>query len=370
MSTLKVAVVGACPYPVPQGSQVFLRNTALAIEEAGHRAQLVVYGYGLGEDSSGLDIHRGAKFPGARKTTAGPSFAKPILDAALVHTLRRVVRREGIDVVDAHNYEGLLVALAARKRPIVYHAHNAMADELPYYFSNPDYAATLGAWLDKTFPKRADRIVAPHDTLKEYLITMGCSEDRISVIPPWIDVQEFDVAAPERRDTAVLYAGNLDGYQNVELLFPVMERVEAEVPGTQLVIATSSDRIIEEARVVRSQDFTAIRRELARDVIFACPRTSWSGYPIKLLNAMASALPVVCCESSAHPIIHQYNGLIVPDNDVDAFAASILRLMKDPDLRRNLGANARKTVEEKHTRQVAAKALAELLDSLDVSRGA
>ncbi|MCH8204713.1 MAG: glycosyltransferase family 4 protein [Candidatus Hydrogenedentes bacterium] len=361
MSALKVAVVGACPYPVPQGSQIYLRNTALAIETAGHEAHLVVYGHGLGEDSSGLNIHRGAKFPGARKTAAGPSFAKPILDVALVHTLRRVVSREEIDIVDAHNYEGLLVALAARKRPILYHAHNAMADELPYYFSNPDYAATLGAWLDKTFPKRADHIVAPHETLKEYLVTMGCSKDRISVIPPWIEVQDFEAAAPERKDAAVLYTGNLDDYQNVELLFPVMERVEAEVPGTQLVIATSSDRIIEEARMVHSQDFAAIRRELARDVIFACPRTSWSGYPIKLLNAMASGLAIVCCESSAHPITHQYNGLIVPDNDVEAFAASILRLMKDPYLRRNLGANARKTVEEKHVRRVAAKALGEVL---------
>ena len=368
MSALKVAVVGACPYPVPQGSQVHLRNTALAIQEAGHEAHLVVYGMqGLGEDLSGLPVHRSAKLPGARKTGAGPSFFKPLLDAALVRTLRRVVRREEIVVVDAHNYEGLIVALAARKRPILYHAHNAMADELPYYFSNPDYAATLGAWLDKTFPKRADHIVAPHEALKDYLVTMGCSEDRISVIPPCIDVEAFEKASPKRKDAAVLYAGNLDDYQNVDLLFPVMERVEAEVPGTQLVIATSSVRIIEEARMVHSQDFAAIRRELARDVIFACPRTSWSGYPIKLLNAMAAALPIVCCKSSAHPITHQYNGLIVPDNDVEAFAASILRLMKDPDLRKNLGANARKTVEERHTRSVVAQSLQEVLDRLSDS---
>ena len=184
------------------------------------------------------------------------------------------------------------------------------------------------------------------------------------MIPPCIDVQSFEEASPKRKDAAVLYAGNLDDYQNVDLLFPVMKRVEAEVPGTQLVIATSSVRIIEEARMVHSQDFAAIRRELARDVIFACPRTSWSGYPIKLLNAMAAALPIVCCKSSAHPITHQYNGLIVPDNDVEAFAASILRLMRDPDLRKNLGANARKTVEERHTRSVVAQSLQEVLDRL------
>lgn len=367
MSGLKVAVVGACPYPVPQGSQVYLRNTALAFEEAGHQAHLVVYGYGVHEDNTGLQVHRCFNLPGVRRTAAGPSFTKPILDVAMVSTLRRVVRREGIDVIDAHNYEALIVALAARKRPIVYHAHNAMADELPYYFSNPDQAATLGAWLDKTFPKRADYVVAPHDALKEYLISVGCASERITVVPPWIDVEAFEPASPERRDAAVLYSGNLDNYQNVPLLFEVMKRVEAEEPGTQLVIATTSDKIVEEARVVKTPDLAAAVRELKRDVIFACPRISWSGYPIKLLNAMAAGLPIVCCKSSAHPITHQYNGLIVPDNDVEAFAASVLRLMKDPALRKNLGAQARRTVEEKHTRAGAARRLGAVLHAVAYS---
>jgi len=341
-----------------------MRNTALAIEMAGHEAHLVVYGYGLGEDTSGLRIHRSVNVPGVRKTAAGPSFAKPLLDAVMVQTLRRVIGREGIDIVDAHNYEGLLIALAARKRPILYHAHNAMAEELPYYFSDPDNAATLGAWLDKTFPKRADHIIAPHVALKDYLVTQGCSADRITVLAPCIDAKTFEKASPERKDAAVLYAGNLDAYQNVELLFPIMERVEEEVPGTQLVIATASDKIIEQARMVKTSDIAAVVQELKRDVIFACPRVSWSGYPIKLLNAMAAGLPIVCCRSSAHPLTHQYNGLIVPDNDVEAFAAAILRLMKDPELRRNLGANARRTVEEKHSAEVVADSLQGLFDGL------
>jgi len=143
-----------------------------------------------------------------------------------------------------------------------------------------------------------------------------------------------------------------------------MERVEAEVPGTHLVIATASDKTIEQARMVKTSDIAAVVQELKRDVIFACPRVSWSGYPIKLLNAMAAGLPIVCCRSSAHPLTHQYNGLIVPDNDVEAFAAAILRLMKDPELRRNLGANARRTVEEKHSAEVVADSLQGLFDGL------
>lgn len=353
--SLNIAVLGACPYPVPQGSQIYLRNTALAFQHAGHAPRLVTYGYGTGEDASGLPHHRAANVPAARKTGSGPSWAKPIQDVLLARTLRRVVRDHRIDVVNAHNYEALAIALAARTRPILYHAHNAMADELPYHFANPDQSATMGRWLDEKLPRRADCIVAPHEKLSAYLIQRGCASERVHVVPPCIDVDAFVPAQPARTDASVVYAGNLDEYQNLGLLYRAMDRVLAEVSGTELVVATPDPRIfetrglVEHARVVRTQSLTEVIRELQHDIIFVCPRISWSGYPIKLLNAMAAGLAIVCCESSAHPLTHQYNGLVVPDGDTGAFAQAILRLLADPELRRNLGANARKTAEDKHS---------------------
>ena len=132
--SMRIAMVGACPYPVPQGSQVFLRDNAHVLHERGHEVHLVVYGHGAGRDNSALRIHRAPKAPLVRKTGAGPSPAKPLLDLLLVRTLRRVAHAHKVQLVVAHNYEALLVALAAGHRPVVYHAHNAMSDELPYYF--------------------------------------------------------------------------------------------------------------------------------------------------------------------------------------------------------------------------------------------
>ena len=111
---LRIAMVAACPYPVPQGSQVLFRTTAEAVRRRGHDVHLVVYGYGAGEDDGTLPVHRCRSIPGMRRTLAGPSWGKPLADAALVATLRRVIREQSIDIVHAHNYEGLIVALAAR----------------------------------------------------------------------------------------------------------------------------------------------------------------------------------------------------------------------------------------------------------------
>ena len=211
----RIAMVGACPYPVPQGSQVYLRDTALGLRARGHDVRLVVYYHGIGDDTSGLSIHRSARIPGARRTAAGPSPMKPLLDLALVAALRRVVREQRIEVVHAHNYEALVVALAARKRPIVYHAHNAMADELPHFFGPRAVAARFGAWLDRAFPHLADHVIVPHDALAAYLVGCGCRLKNVSVVRPPADAGLFEPCEIGDAVPPVLYAGNLDAYQNL-----------------------------------------------------------------------------------------------------------------------------------------------------------
>ncbi len=344
---LNVAVVGACPFPVPQGSQVFLGDCARMIRDAGHAAHLVVYGYASGPDPEDLHIHRAWNPPWASRLEAGPSWAKPLQDAVLARRLRDVVRRERIDIVDAHNYEALIVAVLAGTRPLVYHAHNAMADELPHFLG--DRAGTaLGRWLDRTWPRRADWVIAPHARLRDYLVECGCAPERISVIPPSVDVRLFESVSKRVDRPPVLYAGNCDAYQNLGLLDAVMERVRRGIPGAELRIATVAKRTPIPGTLIRTPDTASLDSVLREDSVFVCPRISWSGYPIKLLNAMAAAQAIVCCAGSAHPLTDEQDGLVVPDNDAEAFAEAVTRLLGDAGLRRRLGGNARRTAELNH----------------------
>lgn len=341
--SLRIAMLGACPYPVPQGSQVFLRDNALALRSRGHEVHLVVYGHGLGKDTTGLPIHRCRRIPGDTHTDAGPFLAKPVLDAALVFTLRRVAREARIDLVCAHNYEALLVALAAGVRPILYHAHNAMSDELPYYFRWKSLSAWAGRWLDRSFPRRADRVVVPHRRLAGHLIVRGCPYDKVAIVPPPVDAERFEAVTPTRETPPILYTGNLDAYQNIGLLIEAMGLVRKVKPEARLVVATAQQVCLPGAEIVPTPGFDSLKKLLAQDSVFAVPRVSWSGYPIKLLNAMAAGKAIVACQSAAYPITHEENGLIVPDNDAQAFSEALLRLMNDHRLRAELGARARET---------------------------
>ncbi len=362
--TLRIAMVGACPYPVPQGSQVFLRDNALALAARGHDVHLIVYGHGDGEDTSGLRLHRSTAFPGVARTKSGPYAVKPLLDLALAFTLRRVVHQEKIEVVYAHNYEALLVALLAGKRPIIYHAHNAMSDELPYYFPFKNGPRQLGRWLDCTFPKRADHVCVPHRRLAGHLIVRGCPPGKVSIVPPPMEAQAFTQAKIENTAPPVLYAGNLDPYQNLGLLFEAMKLVRRHMPEARLKIATAVSASFPQTEVIPTPDIDTLRTVLAQDAVFAVPRVSWSGYPIKLLNAMAAGLGIVACESAAYPITDGVNGLIVPDNNAAAFATAIERLLTDHKLRTQLGQQARLTLETEHRPQQVAEQLEKIAQDL------
>ena len=359
--TLRIAMVGACPFPVPQGSQAHLADTARAVKDLGHAVTLVVYGYGLGADPPDLAITRAWSRSRRGRTRAGPSFWKPVHDLALTATLRSL---RDIDLIHAHNYEGLMCALTSRRRPIVYQAHNAMADELPHYFGGAGWARRAGAWLDRALPRRADAVIAPHSRLRDHLIACGCDADKVFVIPPALDATQFEMAVHSAEMPPVLYTGNLDAYQNLPLLHDAMTRVRYEEPKARLLFATADIDAIEGAEVVPVHDFGGLRQVLAHEAVVACPRVSWSGYPIKLLNAMAAGQALVACEGAAPGLTDGEDALLVPDDDAEAFAAALLRLLRDAGLRRRLGAAARARVEGQHAPAVIGEAIGRVYGAL------
>jgi glycosyltransferase involved in cell wall biosynthesis len=72
-----------------------------------------------------------------------------------------------------------------------------------------------------------------------------------------------------------------------------------------------------------------------------------------LLEAMALGLPVVASRAGGNVdlVRHGEDGLLVAPRDPAAFAAALARLLGDAELRRHLGARARRTSRERFSMQ-------------------
>jgi glycosyltransferase involved in cell wall biosynthesis len=66
--------------------------------------------------------------------------------------------------------------------------------------------------------------------------------------------------------------------------------------------------------------------------------------PISVMEAMSTALPVICSVIGATPVMVRdgESGLLVEQEDIDGLADAMTRLAADPDLRKRIGTQARR----------------------------
>jgi glycosyltransferase involved in cell wall biosynthesis len=339
---MRIAQVIAGPYPAFRGSQVLLAQLVAGLQERGHRVDVVSYGSWLAER---------------------PGFhpARVPLDLALVVQLVRAVRSGGIELMHAHNYEAGAAALAVSRWtgvPFVFHGHSAMADEMPLYAGGPRGArllSRLGRMLDGTIPRAAPACLAVTDELAVVLRRAGAR--RVTCLPPMLHPNGAGGAssAEESRLPTLVYAGNLDAYQNFDLLWRAFDRIRRRVPEARLVVVTHPDArrmaaalmgrgLPPAVEIVYVSSYEEVRAWLLRAHVLVAPRRESTGYPMKLLNYMAAGKAIVALAGGAHGLRDGETARVVQDHDVAGFAGAVGDLLEDPAQRHRLGAAARAAV--------------------------
>jgi glycosyltransferase involved in cell wall biosynthesis len=348
---LHIVQAAAFPFPSRQGSQVYVGGMAKALAQRGHRITLACYGFGEGEVDPGIDLRTVPVPKNYRNLRAGPDWVKPFLDLRLANLLCKLAPEA--DLIHAHNYEAPLAAYVARRlhgTPVIYNNHNTMGEELHRYFEHPavrSVARWAGRGLDLSIPKRADACVAISQAAKPILESLGCAN--VHPIPPGIDLSDLQGASRQRGRAAaqlddriwVVYAGNPDEYQDLEVLVDAVLRDES----LGLLMVSASPMPVWEARAdalpdcrkrfVQTDSWAHTKDLIVAADIAALPRAVCSGYPIKLLNYLGLGVPTVCAEGSARPLA---GILSVPNGDVFAFQMALRTLAEERSRRLALGA--------------------------------
>jgi glycosyltransferase involved in cell wall biosynthesis len=171
----------------------------------------------------------------------------------------------------------------------------------------------------------------------------GVDPARVSVIPPGVDTSRWhpvDRAASD--DFRVLFVGGEFGRKGGELL---LEAFKSLSPRAELYIVTKtaiapSDRV----HIVNDlgpNDPRLIDLYRSSDV-FALPSLAET-FGIAAVEASAMGLPVVASSSGGltEIVVDGETGLTVVPGDIDSLATALVRLERDPALRRRLGQGAR-----------------------------
>jgi glycosyltransferase involved in cell wall biosynthesis len=385
-------MVAACPFPVNYGTPGAIRELSATLSEMGHDIHVVTYPVGHDLSVGKARLYRVPWKLRNSSFSAGPSRDKLLLDFLMIRELCKTIRREKIEIIHAHNYEGALIGLFGKLltgKPMIYQAVGLMSDELvTYRFFKPAFIGKwLGAALDWFIPIFPDRIVAVTQELYNHLEKHGVPRRRLSMIPCGITPAMFDHPDPDRfrkkyevgNRPVVMYTGITNAFQRIDYLVRAFSLVLKEVPSALLLIVNPLEEapdlpqlqaLVRELGITESVLFAGphtldeLPDYIAMATVTVVPRPQCPGHPIKLLNYMISGKPIVSFAGGAKFVTDMHDALVVPDHDWKAMGEAILKFIRDPELAKRLGANARQNAIDNFDWLAVSKRVAAVYEGL------
>ncbi len=226
------------------------------------------------------------------------------------------------------------------------------------------------SWMERYAYSAASWAIAGTEAAERVLRAKGY-RGPASVIPQFgIDPERFAPAAGPRPDRpfTIGFVGRLVEEKGIELLVDacatLTEDYRLEIIGDGPARASIAARIArhgleQRARLVgavRSAEVPGSLRALDALVLPSLSRPNWTEqFGRILVEAMASAVPVVGSTCGEIPAVIGDAGLVFPEGDVGALASALRRLAGEPALRAELGRRGRERALARFTQRHVAQ---------------
>lgn len=219
----------------------------------------------------------------------------------------------------------------------------------------PEFVNRHPQWSRRVL-SRAAVIVAPSPFLARVMNRHGFS---VQVIRNVVDLSLYPYRHRRQLSPRLFWMRTFHPDYNPEMAIRVLARVQKVVADATLVIAgqdKGSQEVVQRlARRLKVSDHVQFPgyldvaskiHEGGRADIFL-NTTRVDNMPVSVIEACAMGLPVVATNVGGIPDLLTDNetGLLVPDDDDEAMAAAVLRLLGDPDLAGRLSSNGREVAE-------------------------
>jgi len=248
----------------------------------------------------------------------------------------------------------------------VLHLHEPLMPLLPYHFLRYSSAANVGTFhaakeggnrfygyttrLTRRWFRRLDGKIAVSPAAANLVGRYFAGY--FNIIPNGIDYEHFSKPTEPMEEFAdgksnVLFVGRPEKRKGLKYLLRAYLQLRQQVPNTRLIVVGAGDfsryqRLMQpfEDVVFRPNvPYADLPRYYRSATVFCCPNTGNESQGYVLLEALASGGAVVASniEGFAGVMTDQVEGLLVPPKDPEAIAAAIVKLIRNPKLRKELG---------------------------------
>ncbi len=333
-------------------------STRLASALAGEAEVLLLLPRQEGAPYAGLRASEVQFFPFHK-----PRLRQPVQQ---MRTLGALVRRLGafdpdlIHLQQGHLWFNLALPLLGRY-PLVLTIHDPRC-----HLGDRGGRNTPGAVLRFGF-RRAAQVIVHGAELRQQVLEELCMAPAAVHDIPHVAIGEVGARQPVPEEAGmILFFGRIWEYKGLEYLIRAEPLISAQVPGLRIAIAGQGEDFARYRRLMVHPERFAVYNDYVPDerraelfqkasvVVLPYVEATQSGViPV----AYTFAKPVVATTVGGLPsmVEHGRTGYLVPPRDEQALADAVVRLLKDPGLRHQMGAHARQKLEAECAAPIVAR---------------
>ncbi len=324
-------------------------------------------------------------YPGSELEKRCQQEELPVFSIAARHELSlfsairiaRLIIRDKIQLVHAHSAQAHAIALLVKRLcRLRGHEVRLVVSRRVDFHANKNFLSRR-----KYLTPLVDAYIAISNKVKQILLADGIPENKISIAYSGIDIARFSapLSATRKKDlrrefkvTKHITIGNVaalsDHKDQATLLKAAALLLEQKLPPWKLFIIGDGElrgeleTLAGKLKLQQQVIFTGFRQDipdLLRFLDIFVMSSKEEGLGTSLLDAMAAGLPIVATRGGGIPeiVVHHKGGLLSPVQEPTALAGNLARLIKEPTLRRKMGAFNKKHVENFHYEKTGATTL-------------
>lgn len=381
---MRILLLAPHPFFQERGTPIAVDLLVRALADRGETIDLLTYHEGTTPDyPENVTIHRIPPQKLAKNIRPGFSIKKVICDIAMYREATRLAKTNKYDCIHAVEESVFIARRIGCKHNIPYIFD--MDSSMPRQIADKIPAARIILPLMRHFESSAIRdaaaVVPMCDDLAELARNTGA--EFVEVLRDISLLPQNHTPQPQngfRKQLAIdgptlLYIGNLEPYQGIDLMLDAFAKLTASESESQLVIVGGRDEDIQKYK--KKADTLKISKrvhflgpkplqhmpDLFNDAdILISPRTQGNNTPMKIYSYLDAGCPTIATNLPTHTQVMDSHTAELVEPTPESMAESMLKLIHNPQLRRQIAGQAKIIAREKYSIEAFRKHINHIYD--------
>lgn len=375
----KVLMIAPTPFFSDRGTHIRILEEALALTRRGFSVTIATYH--IGQDlpepfSSQVEVRRIRRLLfWYKKLEAGPDWQKVILDLMLIRKVFFLARTTQPDVLHGHLHEGVLIgwivqkALFWRKMSLVADFHGSLTREMvSHAYLRTGLLRRLFEWVERVIDDLGDQAVTSSWRNTREISALR-KKNTPTTVPDGVgtdgeETLDFPRAALRRKygipedALVVTYTGALVANKGIRHFVNAIPQiligdarahvVVAGFPWNEVAPYFEGKGWMDRVTPITPLPYFSLREILAMSDVGIDPKEEGVGQASgKMLQYMGAGLPVVCFDTENNREYLADGGEYAREISGTGLSDAVLRLLRDPELRKRKGAANHARAKEK-----------------------